>query len=229
LAFENQLLNTIPREKFQEGKTQRDEQYDNIKDARAGVDGKIPLKSEAARSLNFGGEKGCPFMRVSPFAWCFTLALAACVSTASARISQTSAPAKLRSGPGPSFPAVASVPGHSRIKVLRCPKGWCAIAWQGLEGYLPRSIITSGAGPSFAASAPPARPMAPPPVSAAPYDVYYGAPVIDYGVEDGGFYGDGWYAGTFPGGYQGPGFWGNGGWAGPEFRGPGLWGRGALR
>lgn len=169
-------------------------------------------------------------MKIGPFAWCVPLALAASISSASARTGETSAPAKLRSGPGSSYPAVASVPAHSRVNVLRCPKAWCAVDWQGLEGYIPRSIVVSVPGQSVATPA--ARPpmgMAPPPVSAAPYDVYYGAPVMDYGVEGGGFYGDGWYAGTFPGGYQGPGFWGSGGWAGPEFHGPGLWGRGAIR
>jgi uncharacterized protein YraI len=134
--------------------------------------------------------------------------------------------ANLRSGPGVNYSVLGVIPPQAPLDVSSCSNKWCQVLWQGQTGYISSSLLASSPPAAMVSTAPPATvDVTPPP--AYPYDSYDNRPFRSGYDElyDGGFYGDGWYAGSW-GPYLGPGFWGSGGWAGPSFRGPGLWGLG---
>lgn len=109
----------------------------------------------------------------------------------------------VRSGPGPEYAVVGTIPGGATVDVGGCTGSWCQVSFSGGEGFASRSYLAMGGavvGPSVG-------------VAVAPEYYDYGP---DYALGDDyydyGYYGPsvGFYAGGFRGGHRG---W-NGGWRG---------------
>lgn len=43
---------------------------------------------------------------------------------------------KLRSGPGNKHPVLATIPDGTAVDMDQCMKGWCAVRWKRLKGYV---------------------------------------------------------------------------------------------
>lgn len=51
----------------------------------------------------------------------------------------------LRAGPGTDSEVIATIPGGSRVRVASCSGEWCAVTWNGREGYaIARNLDTTG-------------------------------------------------------------------------------------
>jgi len=72
------------------------------------------------------------------------LLLAASSASVFARPAITADNANLRSGPGVEDSVVAVIPDDSSIDVGHCAGSWCRVSWNGVDGYLSRSLIASG-------------------------------------------------------------------------------------
>jgi uncharacterized protein YraI len=84
----------------------------------------------------------------------------------------------LRAGAGTSHEIIAKIPAGSRVDAKDCKDGWCAVSWQGKNGFTiqtvldmsgrrPRPRTTYRPGPRYYVEGPPAY--------------YYGPPVYYYG------------------------------------------------
>jgi uncharacterized protein YraI len=73
------------------------------------------------------------------------LLLAASSASAFARPAIAMFNANLRSGPGVENSVVAVIPDSAPIDVGRCAGSWCRVSWNGVDGYLSRSLIASSA------------------------------------------------------------------------------------
>jgi uncharacterized protein YraI len=109
------------------------------------------------------------------------LALSAGAAAAVPAVVQTDL--NLRSGPGPRFAAVAAMPAGATVDVGGCSGAWCAVNFDGAQGYANRAYLNIGSavGPGYGTYA-------------------YGT---DDGYYDPGYYDDYGYYGDY--GY-GPGF-----------------------
>jgi uncharacterized protein YraI len=72
----------------------------------------------------------------------------------------------LRSGPGPNFAIIDTMPAGSHVRVLECGAGWCRVRWRGIEGFASASYLGEG-GPVYVEGPPP--------------PVYVAPPVVGYG------------------------------------------------
>ena len=77
--------------------------------------------------------------------------------------------AKLRSGPGPGYHILATLPRGTSVDVRGCRAGWCEIAWSGGRGYVGHNLL------ALAAIAPAVTV-----VPGAPYDDGYDYPGFDF-------------------------------------------------
>jgi Bacterial SH3 domain len=106
----------------------------------------------------------------------------------------------LRSGPGTDAQLITTIPGGSTVQVTGCSAEWCAVMWNGHNGYsIARNLDTGG----------PRRPSGPPPVG---YAGPPGPPVVygpGYPPPPPVYYGPRYYYG--PGIYLGWG-WGRRWW-----------------
>jgi hypothetical protein len=99
----------------------------------------------------------------------------------------------LRSGPGTDAEIITTIPAGSRIGIASCDGEWCAVTWNGRNGFAtarnidssPRSARPYRPQPGYAAG-PPVYEAGPPVVYGAP--AYYGPPAVVYGP---GYYGYG--------------------------------------
>jgi hypothetical protein len=108
----------------------------------------------------------------------------------------------LRSGPRTDSLIIATIPGGSRVRVAGCSGEWCAVTWNGTDGYaIARNLDTSGRRQD--------RRYRPQPFYEPDQQVVYGPPV--YYPPPAVVYGPGFYYG--PRYYYGR-RWGGGGWHG---------------
>jgi uncharacterized protein YraI len=92
----------------------------------------------------------------------------------------------LRSGPGTDAEVITTIPGGSMVRITSCSGEWCAVTWNGREGYaIARNLDTSGRRPVARYRPPQPYYESGPPVAYGP-PVYYPPPV---------FYGPGYYYG----------------------------------
>jgi uncharacterized protein YraI len=95
----------------------------------------------------------------------------------------------LRSGPSTQSDVIATIPGGSKVQLKGCSGEWCAVTWDGHDGYAIGRNISTGAPRRYPAQA---YQSGPPVVYGPP--VYYGAPVAygPYYYGPGFYYGRGW-------------------------------------
>jgi len=114
------------------------------------------------------------------------MAVSAGVTAAAPAVVQTDL--TLRSGPGPRYAAIATLPAGTTVDVRTCTSRWCRVAFEGGQGFANRAYLAFG--------------------SAAVVPGYEYGP--DYGYYDPGYYGDdyAYYGddGYYPYGYGGFGF-----------------------
>jgi hypothetical protein len=68
--------------------------------------------------------------------WLSLFALLAAGASAAHALDATTAEAlSLREGPGANYARIATVPAGARVDVRGCRGGWCALVWDGYEGY----------------------------------------------------------------------------------------------
>ncbi|MGD9867278.1 MAG: SH3 domain-containing protein [Hyphomicrobiales bacterium] len=53
----------------------------------------------------------------------------------------------LRTGPGPKYATIASLPRGAQVNASTCRAGWCRAEWRGQRGYVPSAAIAA-TGPS---------------------------------------------------------------------------------
>jgi uncharacterized protein YgiM (DUF1202 family) len=113
----------------------------------------------------------------------------------SARTALVTADVNLRSGPGTNTPIVATIPGGSTVRITSCNGEWCAVSWNGRNGFAiarnldtggPRQARRSPVQPGYAEG--PDDGYGPPVVYEGPG--YYPPPAVVYGP---GYYGPGYY------------------------------------
>ena len=93
----------------------------------------------------------------------------------------------LRAAPGTSSEILAKIPGGSLIDAGECSEGWCAVIWQGKNGFaIQTALDLSGRVPQRAQAAPPgyAGPAYP-----ADEDVVVEGPPVYYGPPAPYYYG----------------------------------------
>lgn len=101
-------------------------------------------------------------------------ALVLSAGVASATPAITKSTVTMRAGPGPQYQIVARVPARVAVDVEGCNTGWCAVSWNGADGYVNAGALRMAGGPG--------------PVASSPYSYYDEEP--DYGVYVApGFYG----------------------------------------
>src|SRR6266540_3460800 len=61
---------------------------------------------------------------------------------------------KMRSGPGPKYRVVATLPRGSVIDVGDCAGAWCESSWRGRHGYVVRTSLASARAPAAVGGAP---------------------------------------------------------------------------
>jgi Bacterial SH3 domain len=110
----------------------------------------------------------------------------------------------LRSGPGTESEVVATIPAGSRVQVGECNGEWCAVRWNGHEGYAIARNLTSGASRQAGAYPPPGGQGQP------------GYPGDGYDYPPGAYYGPGYAYGPpvvyGPAYYYGPRIYYGRGW-----------------
>lgn len=67
----------------------------------------------------------------------------------------------LRSGPGPGYRVIGTMPAGAYVDVIGCDGSWCRVSWGGSVGYASASYLAGGEGGYYAAA--PVY-VAPPPV-----------------------------------------------------------------
>jgi len=96
----------------------------------------------------------------------------------------------LRSGPGTDSEVIATIPGGSPVRVANCNGEWCAVTWNGRNGYAIARNLDFG-GPRQARPYRGQPPYADGPEYAGPPG-YYAPPAVVYGpgyYYDPGYYG----------------------------------------
>jgi uncharacterized protein YraI len=101
----------------------------------------------------------------------------------------------LRSGPGTDAPVLATIPAGSAVRVSNCTLEWCAVEWNGREGYsIARNLSPNKPRLVRRYVARPYYPPAPPPAVYGP-SIYYPPPPVYYRPYYYGpryYYGRGW-------------------------------------
>ena len=64
-------------------------------------------------------------------------------ASALARPAMTTYLANMRSGAGPGFPVIASIPERSVVDMGACARTWCRVTWNGMAGYVAAGLLTT--------------------------------------------------------------------------------------
>jgi uncharacterized protein YraI len=73
---------------------------------------------------------------------------------ASAAPAITSSAVNLRSGPGTQYPVITTLPGRVAVNVSGCNDSWCAVNWNGTNGYVNAGYLDTAGAPAAVVAAP---------------------------------------------------------------------------
>jgi SH3-like domain-containing protein len=97
-----------------------------------------------------------------------SILLAVAGTAACAAPGMTAGATSMRSGPGPRYAFVMTIPPDAMIDVQSCAGSWCRVSWRYRTGYIPADIVSGPPeGPAY--GGPPPVYVEPAPVIVAPY------------------------------------------------------------
>src|SRR5687768_5169724 len=60
----------------------------------------------------------------------------------------------VRTGPGPGYAVIDTMPAGASVEVIACYSGWCEVVWQGYDGFASRAYLDILAGATVIAPPP---------------------------------------------------------------------------
>lgn len=102
-------------------------------------------------------------MNFAQIATCAAALMALSAQSAVAEPALATTNVNMRQGPGTNYPLITTIPGGSTVEVSGCQGQWCAVVWQGRNGYAIATSLDQGGGPP-----PPPGAGGPPPGAGGP-------------------------------------------------------------